>query len=146
MIMVDEIMTPAEDLATLGPDATLADAHRVMAERSVRHVPVVDSGGGLVGIVSDRDVLAATVMRPGGDPRPEDKQVPVSEIMATRLQTVDERANLRQAAIHMQALRIGCLPVVTDGVLRGIITDSDFVTVAIHLLEQIESTDPPEYE
>ena len=56
--------------------------------------------------------------------------------------TIDERASLRQAALYIEKHRIGCLPVVTDGKLRGIITDTDFVAVAINLLELLEETEP----
>ena len=51
--------------------------------------------------------------------------------------------NLRQAALRLQEYRYGCLPVVAKGKLIGIITDSDFVAVAINLLEQLEDTEPP---
>ncbi|MDX2413169.1 MAG: CBS domain-containing protein, partial [Woeseiaceae bacterium] len=56
--------------------------------------------------------------------------------------TIDEHASLRQAALFIEKHKIGCLPIVTDGKLRGIITETDFVAVAINLLEQIESTEP----
>jgi CBS domain-containing membrane protein len=45
---------------------------------------------------------------------------------------------LRTAAIYMQSHKYGCLPVVSDGRLAGIITDSDFVAIAINLVEQAE--------
>ena len=46
--------------------------------------------------------------------------------------------SLRQAALFLEKHRIGCLPGVTKGELKGIITDTDFVGVAINLLEQLE--------
>lgn len=46
---------------------------------------------------------------------------------------------VRQAALFLEKHKIGCLPVVTGGTLQGIITDTDFVGVAINLLEQIET-------
>ena len=64
--------------------------------------------------------------------------------MITDVATVDEHASLRKAALFLEKHRIGCLPVVTDGELRGIITDTDFVGVAINLLELIEETEPVE--
>lgn len=60
----------------------------------------------------------------------------------TGVATVDERASLRQAALFLEQHKIGCLPVVSDGKLRGIITDTDFVGVAINLLEQLEEAEP----
>ena len=62
--------------------------------------------------------------------------------MVTDLATVDRNASLRQAALFLEKHRIGCLPVTSKGKLRGIITDTDFVGVAINLLEQIEETEP----
>jgi len=55
--------------------------------------------------------------------------------------TVDARASLRQAALFIEKHKIGCLPVVRDRKLMGIITDTDFVAVAINLLEQLEETE-----
>jgi CBS domain-containing protein len=66
----------------------------------------------------------------------------VKDIMVTDVATVDERASLRQAALFLEKHRIGCLPVVTDGMLQGIITETDFVAVAINLLEQLEDSEP----
>ena len=62
--------------------------------------------------------------------------------MVTDVATVDVHASLRQAALFLEKHRIGCLPVMTEGKLTGIITDTDFVAVAINLLEQIEETEP----
>jgi CBS domain-containing protein len=66
--------------------------------------------------------------------------------MVSDVITVGEHAGVRQAAVFLEKHRIGCLPVVTDGELRGIITDSDFVGVAINLLEQLETVEASEFE
>ena len=55
---------------------------------------------------------------------------------------VDINASLRHAALFLEKHQIGCLPVLDDEKLVGIITDTDFVAVAINLLEQIEETEP----
>jgi predicted transcriptional regulator len=57
---------------------------------------------------------------------------------------VDEHDNLRGTALRLQQERIGCLPVTRDGSLVGIISDSDFVVVAVHLMEQLELAEPEE--
>ena len=62
--------------------------------------------------------------------------------MVRNVISVDMHASLRQAALFLEKHRIGCLPVVTDGDLHGIVTDTDFVGVAINLLEQIEAAEP----
>ena len=62
--------------------------------------------------------------------------------MVTDVATVDRHASLRSAALFLEKHRIGCLPVVDNDKLCGIITDTDFVAVAINLLEQMEASEP----
>ena len=64
--------------------------------------------------------------------------------MVTDIATIDKHATLRQAALFIEKHKIGCLPIVSDGHLCGIITDTDFVGVAINLLELAEETEPVE--
>jgi len=137
VITVDEIMST--DLVTLGETDPLDSAARLMNERGIRHIPVVDNNGQLKGLITHRDVLAST-----GPDTPEASTVRIGDVMTKNVRTVDERASLRRAAIFLQKHKYGCMPVVTDGVLKGIITDSDFVSVAINLLEQIEMSEPEE--
>lgn len=147
MLSVAEIMT--REPYTLGPDDTLADARKLMAEHHIRHVPVVSGDGNLVGLVSQRDVLAAedsTVLTQPGDPESKEAYVALSTIMTSPVQTVDEHAGLRGTAMHLQNNKMGCLPVIRDGRLVGIITDSDFVAIAVNLMEQLEAGEPDEGE
>lgn len=147
MLSVAEIMT--REPYTLGPDDTLADARKLMAEHHIRHIPVLAGDGSLVGLVSQRDVLAAedssVVRGREGDDQTE-SYVALSSIMTSPVQTVDEHASLRGTAMHLQKTRMGCLPVLRDGKLVGIITDSDFVAIAINLMEQLEESEPEEYD
>ncbi len=62
--------------------------------------------------------------------------------MVTDVATVAVHASLRHAALFIEKHKIGCLPVMNDDQLVGIITDTDFVAVAINLLETIEETEP----
>ena len=80
-------------------------------------------------------------LRDDGD-RIRARDIGVADVMVTDVATVSREASLRQAALFLEKYRIGCLPVVDDDVLIGIITDSDFVAVAINLLEQIEESEP----
>ena len=73
------------------------------------------------------------------------KDIRVEDVMIRDLATVDEHASLRQAALFLEKHKIGCLPVVTDDKLRGIVTDTDFVAVAINLLEQMEDDESDDY-
>ena len=141
MFTLDAIMTT--DLITLLPTANLADARELMHKNKIHHLPVVDDNNRLIGLVTLTNVLAATdsILRdPDNSIHPA--EVPVKDIMVTDVATVDERASLRQAALFLEKHRIGCLPVVTDGMLQGFITETDFVAVAINLLEQLEDSEP----
>ena len=65
--------------------------------------------------------------------------------MHTSLITVDPKAGLKESAMHMQKHKVGCLPVVNKNHLVGIITDTDFVAIAINLLELQEEIDANEF-
>ena len=146
MLTVAEIMT--REPYTLGPDDSLASARKLMAEHHIRHIPVLSTEGTLIGVVTQRDVLAAgdsTVVSGKADRAGED-YVALSAIMTTPVQTVDENASLRGTAMHLQKNKLGCLPVLRKGKLVGIITDSDFVAIAINLMEQLEQSEPEELD
>ena len=144
MLTLDMIMST--DLITIGSDDNLAKARELMHDNKIHHLPVVD-GDDLVGLVSLTDVLAATdsILRQD-DSRISAQTIIVRDIMVTDVATVDEHATLRQAALFLEKHRIGCLPVMSDSKLKGIITDTDFVAVAIKLLEQLEEEDFDEFE
>jgi CBS domain-containing protein len=143
-ITVAEIMT--SEPATLSIDDSLRRAMELMSRGGFRHLPIVDKAGALVGLVTQSDVLAASASNLGGSEteRPAER-IRIGEFMTRDVATVDERADLRETAIYLQRHKYGCLPVVTDGQLRGIVTDSDFVAVAINLLEQTELLEPDDY-
>lgn len=131
------------NLITIHPGASLAEARTLMQENRIHHLPVLDEKGDLAGLITLSNLLAATdsVLR-DADSRIHAVDISVEDVMVTDLATVDRNASLRQAALFLEKHRIGCLPVTSKGKLRGIITDTDFVGVAINLLEQIEETEP----
>ncbi|MEM1188657.1 MAG: CBS domain-containing protein [Pseudomonadota bacterium] len=146
MLSVAEIMT--REPYTLGPDDTLQDAARLMSEHHVRHIPVVNGEGAVVGIVSHRDVLASSDSRlvTGGDSveNRDASYVALSAVMTSPVQTVDEHEALRAVAAVLHQQKIGCLPVTRDNDLVGIISSSDFLEVAMALMEQLELAEPEE--
>ncbi len=145
MISIDAIMST--DLITLAPESTVAEARSLMQSNRIHHLPVIEGEDNLVGLVTLTNVLAATdsFLR-DPDNRIHAKDLEVKDIMVTDIATIDEHASLRQAAMFIEKHQIGCLPIVTDGKLRGIITDTDFVGVAINLLELAEETEPVDAE
>ena len=141
MFSIDAVMST--ELKTLPPSASLADARELMQEHRIHHLPIVEEDKRLVGLLTLTDVLRASdsSLRDDGD-RIRARDIGVADVMVTDVATVSREASLRQAALFLEKYRIGCLPVVDDDVLIGIITDSDFVAVAINLLEQIEESEP----
>ena len=141
MFSIDAIMST--NLITVGPSSSLADARELMQTNRIHHLPVVADDGDLVGLVTLTNVLAATdsFLR-DDDSRIHAADIKIKDVMVTDLATVDESASLRQAALFIEKHKIGCLPVVSQSKLKGIITDSDFVAVAINLLEQLEESEP----
>lgn len=146
MLTVAEIMT--REPYTLGPDDTLGTARELLAEHHIRHIPIVSAEGRLIGVVSQRDVLAAadsSVLNRDRE-NARDSDVALSAIMTAPVQTADESASLRGTAMHLQNNKLGCLPILRQDRLVGIITDSDFVAIAIHLMEQLETAEPEEFD
>lgn len=141
MFSIEAIMST--NLITLTPSATLAEARTLMHEHRIHHIPVVKDEK-LVGLVTLTNVLAATdsFLR---DPqnRIHANEISIADTMVSDVATVDLHASLRHAALFIERHKIGCLPVLNGEKLVGIITDTDFVAVAINLLEQIEETEPP---
>lgn len=133
MISVESIMTP--DPVTLKATDKLATAHKLMTERHIHHIPVVDADDAVVGLISHRDILAASSSILNPQPR-DTSNVPLGEIMTTNVVTITPDTGTLKAAQYIHNSRHGCLPVVDEGSLIGIITEYDFVEVAISLLER----------
>jgi len=143
MMTIDEFMTTTP--YTLRETDSLYQARKIMTEKHVRHIPVTDENNHLLGLVTQRDILAITGYAPALPIEDEsdavDKSIRLSEVMISNVSTIQKTDSLREAAMYLQSHKYGCLPVVSDGCLVGIITDSDFVGMAINLLEQIEISD-----
>jgi CBS domain-containing membrane protein len=140
MFSIEAIMST--NLITVPPSATLAEARTLMQKNRIHHLPVMEDKK-LVGLLALTNVLAATdsFLRDDRN-RIHANEIIVGDVMVTDVATVNVNARLRQAALFLEKHQIGCLPVIDDGDVVGIITDTDFVAVAINLLEQIEATEP----
>ena len=103
----------------IGSDCTLADAHRLMRERGIRHLPVVDDGR-LVGLVSQRDLYLAETLR-GVDPATDT----VREAMSGEPYAVPPGAPLEEVAATMAERRLGSALVVDRGSVIGLFTTVD---------------------
>jgi CBS domain-containing protein len=141
MFSIEAIMST--NLTTVSASSTLAEARTLMHDNGIHHLPVIDHDKHLVGLITLTNVLAATdsYLR-DTDSRIHAAEIVVDDVMVKDVATVDVRASLRQAALFLEKHQIGCLPVMNGDTLQGIITDTDFVAVAINLLEQIEDSEP----
>ncbi len=140
MFSIEAIMST--NLITVTPSATLAEARSLMHDHRIHHIPIVE-GDELVGLITLTNVLAATdsFLRDDSS-RIHANEIGIKDAMVTDVATVDINASLRHAALFLERHKIGCLPVLDNDKLVGIITDTDFVAVAINLLEQLEETEP----
>lgn len=142
MIKIEDMMT--RNPHTLLRSHSLQDAKNLMAEHDIRHVPIIDTDSKLLGVISQRDVLATqeSVLTKEAQASSFTLATPIDKVMVSKVIAVSPKAGLRESAIYMQKHKIGCLPVVEHGKLVGIITDTDFVGIAINLLEIEEDTEP----
>ena len=121
---------------------SLATAHRLMREHHIRHMPVVDSNTGeFLGLVTQKEVLrqAFTIAGTRGIAALESAEanVPVLDVMSRDAETVQPQLSLLDAGRYFVESKHGCLPVVVDGKLVGIITSADFVKLSVTLLGQM---------
>jgi len=123
---------------TITADVPIDEALHLMRDSKVRRLPVVDKQGKLVGIVSEKDLLYAS-------PSPVTSlsiheihylvsKIKVADVMTKDVITVGEYTPLEEAARIMVDHKIGGLPVVRNGTLVGIITETDLFKVFLELL------------
>jgi len=93
------------------------------------HMPVVDNRGELVGVVSDRDLIAASA---------RDPESTVKAAMTRQTVFVSPASSAREAAEQLIALKVGCLPVLDGGMMVGMVTTTDFLYVAQRALLLLE--------
>jgi CBS domain-containing protein/gamma-glutamylcysteine synthetase len=118
------------DLFTVHPEDLIDLAASVMDWEHLRHVPVEDHEGHLVGLVTHRQLLRQVSQGQSGRP------VAVREIMRPDPVTVTPETTTLEALELMRSSKLGCLPVVQDGKLVGLVTESDFIDVSARLLDE----------
>ncbi len=123
----------SQQVVTIGASDSCQEAAARMYGARVRHLPVVDSEGMLVGIVTDRDLrhhlFTPQVFRDLGTLSVDTllKAVPVSEVMSTPVVTARPEEELLAAAHDMLEDKVGSLPVVQGGRVVGILTETDLL-------------------
>lgn len=126
--VVDDFMT--RSVHTIGTQSPLTDAHRLMNEHAIRHLPVLE-GGRLVGVVSMRDLHLIETLK-GVDP----KEVAVEEAMAQEAYTVPPGTALLEVARTMAMHKYGSAVIAREGHVEGIFTTID----ALRALETLLSS------
>ena len=141
-MLVKDRMTP--NPVSVTPDTFFLDAMRIMGERRFRHLPVVDKKGKLIGIVTQTDLLHAS-------PSPATSlsvsemnyllaNLRIREVMSSPAIVVSDDAPLEEAARVMVENKIGCLPVMADGKLVGVLTETDIFKSFVEILGGEEAT------
>ncbi|MFP4167736.1 MAG: CBS domain-containing protein [Desulfonatronovibrionaceae bacterium] len=141
MLQVKDLMTT--DLFTLERTDTLASARSIMKLGRIRHIPIVDDQNRFIGIVTHRDILSATVSKlagiDSGTQKEIDSGIPVMSIMRPDVKYVTPETELKEAAKLLLEHKYGCLPVLEGDKLVGILTEADFLSLTISLMEALES-------
>jgi CBS domain-containing membrane protein len=130
---VRDLMTST--VTTIGRNESLKSADDVMRLGRIRHLPVVEDDGTLAGIVSQRDLFHSGLLRALGYGSHARERVLedslVKEAMKAEVVTTTPDTLLRDAASVMLERKIGCLVVLGSGKIAGILTEADFVRLAL---------------
>lgn len=126
-----EVMKPSP--RTVLPDDGLAFARSLMTWSELRHLPVVDDTNHLIGVLSERDVLAFQAS--GGDLT----SATVEAAMQREPRWASPDDSLTEAAARMAEARIGCLPITDKGALVGIVTTSEVLAAEVRIAFEPEN-------
>ena len=124
------LATKGRDVLTIGPDRSLAEAAGVLADRHVGALVVTDPAGGVVGIISERDIVRSVAAR--GAAALEEK---VAGSMTAKVTTVHEQATVVSVMEQMTVGRFRHVPVLEGGRLAGLVSIGDVVK---HRLAEME--------
>lgn len=122
---------------TIGMNQTVSETHKYMQEQNVRHLPVVDKSGAMIGLVTEDDLLRAEPSSATSlsvwEIHSLLNKVTAKDVMTREVITTTEDTPIEEAAQQMLEHKIGCLPVMRDGKLVGIITESDIFRTFMEL-------------
>ena len=142
MLKVKDIMT--NEVFVLHATQTLELVRSLMRIKHVRHVPIVEPDNTFVGLMTHRDLLAQTIshLAEVDDEEQEylDRHIHIVNIMKTDCITADPELDVCKAISMLLEHKYGCMPVVEDGKLVGIVTEADFLQLTLDLLRKSEST------
>ena len=123
------------EVKTIGRNDKLTTADDIMKQDRIRHLPVLDRDGNLCGILSQRDLFRGMLLKAlGYGTRLEEKMLDThvtKEAMIEHVHTTTPDTPLAEAAHLMIEHKVGCLPVLDNGKLVGIVTEEDFVKLFV---------------
>jgi acetoin utilization protein AcuB len=125
-----------KQVITVGPGESVSHAMRLMKDKGIKHLPVVENGA-VVGVISDRDIRAYTPSKATALDVYEINyllaQATVKDAMGPQLATTTPDTPIEQAAQLLLDRDIGCLPVIDKGLLVGIISDRDIFRALVDI-------------
>jgi CBS domain-containing membrane protein len=140
MLKVNDLMTTK--VFSLKEQDNLQTARSIMSLGRIRHIPIVNEKDQFVGLLTHRDLLAVTISKLAeieAEVQDEiDASIPIHEIMRHDVTTIDPDMDLRDAAEILLKHKYGCLPVVQDKKLIGILTEADFLKLTISLMDALD--------
>ena len=141
MLKVKDIMTT--EVFVLHATQTLELVRSLMRIKHVRHVPIVDADNNFVGLMTHRDLLAQTISHLAEIDEDEqeylDRHIHIVNIMKTDVLTAEPEMDICSAISLLLEHKYGCLPVLADGKLVGIVTEADFLNLTLGLLRESDN-------
>jgi CBS domain-containing protein len=123
------------DLLTVQEEDPIEIAAQLMDWKRIRYLPVEDAKGKLCGLVTSRLVLRHLLNLANPD---EQKNNTVKDIMLPNPITITSETTVLEAMQLMKERNIGCLPVLENGELSGMITEVDFLQITARLMERLK--------
>jgi len=129
---IKAVMT--KNIKTIPVGTTWQQANEVMVESRIRHLPVVDDSGVVIGVLSQKDLLLADGIQ----------ELPIEFFMSAPVQALEETTPLKQAIYKMLEMKISCLLITdkSDEVL-GIVTTDDLLWFLARQLEEADKKEAP---
>lgn len=130
-MIVEQMMNT--NVSTLQPSNSIKDAIDLLREKKIRHLPITNDKGLVVGVLSDRDIKDATPSNLINNQQNDIYATPIEEIMTKNPLIGHPLDFVEEVATIFYDQKIGCLPIVSSGKLVGIVTETDLLYKYIEL-------------
>ncbi|MFH1982711.1 MAG: CBS and ACT domain-containing protein [Pseudomonadota bacterium] len=129
-----------QKVVTIDKSASIFEAQKLMADHRIRHLPIVDPQGHLLGIVTDRDIRSALPYelfreKDNAAAKQQVSRLTVADIMTANPLTISPMDTIQDALLRIQKERVGAFPVVDEhNVLKGILSVRDLLRAFVNVL------------